>query len=118
MDLSAPDAINVLAGVILGLVIGKPVGISLASMLAIKSGIAVAPDGISARNFFGAACLCGIGDTVSLLMADQAFPHDAISGVAKIGVLIGSVLAAVLGASILALRIPSAAITEDVAVRP
>jgi NhaA family Na+:H+ antiporter len=113
VDLSAPDAGNVLSGVILGLVIGKPLGILLASLVAIRFGLALAPEGIGVRNFLGAACLCGIGDTVSLLLADQAFPHDdAISAVAKIGVLIGSVLAAALGASILAVRLPSAAMSE------
>jgi NhaA family Na+:H+ antiporter len=113
VDLSAPEATNVLAGVILGLVVGKPLGISLASFLAARSGLALAPEGIGVRNFLGAACLCGIGDTVSLLMADQAFPDGAISAVAKIGVLIGSVLAAALGAGILAVRLPSATTTAE-----
>ncbi|HEY1637195.1 MAG TPA: Na+/H+ antiporter NhaA, partial [Rhizomicrobium sp.] len=117
VNLSAPEAANVLAGVILGLVIGKPLGMSLASALAIKSGLGVAPQGISIRNFLGAACLCGIGDTVSLLLADQAFPHGAIADVAKIGVLIGSVLAAAAGAAILAIRTPSAAITPAIPVQ-
>jgi NhaA family Na+:H+ antiporter len=115
VDLSAPAAANVLAGVILGLVIGKPLGISLASWLSIKSGVAIAPGEISVRNFLGAACLCGIGDTVSLLLADQAFPHGAIADVAKIGVLIGSILAAAAGAGILALNAPSSATTGPVA---
>jgi NhaA family Na+:H+ antiporter len=57
---------------------------------------------VSARSFIGAACLCGVGDTVSLLMADQAFPEGPDSAIAKIGVLIGSVLAAGLGAAVLA----------------
>jgi NhaA family Na+:H+ antiporter len=113
VDLGAPDAANVLGGVILGLVIGKPLGISLASFLATRSGLALAPEGISIRNFLGAACLCGIGDTVSLLMADEAFPHGTISAAAKIGVLIGSVLAAALGASILAVRMPATATTAE-----
>jgi NhaA family Na+:H+ antiporter len=112
VDWSTPQATNVLAGVVLGLVVGKPLGISLASVLATKSGIALAPAGISVRNFLGAACLCGIGDTVSLLLADQAFPRGAVADVAKIGVLIGSVLAAAAGAGILALKSPPSAMTE------
>jgi NhaA family Na+:H+ antiporter len=114
LDLSDPYSVNVLLGVVIGLVIGKPLGISLASLLAVKSRIGRVPEGISVQNFLGAACLCGIGDTVSLLMADQAFPHGAIAEVAKIGVLIGSILAALLGAAILTLRLPSAATTETV----
>jgi NhaA family Na+:H+ antiporter len=102
-DLSTPGARSILWGVILGLVIGKPLGVSLASLLAIKAGVATTPDGVTLRNFVGAACLCGIGDTVALLMADQAFPEGLGAPVAKIGVLIGSVMAAALGAAILAL---------------
>jgi NhaA family Na+:H+ antiporter len=101
VDFSAPHAMPILAGVILGLVIGKPVGIALASYGAIKARIGVAPDGVTYRNFLGAACLCGVGDTVSLLMADQSFPEGPDGGIAKIGVLIGSVLAAALGTAIL-----------------
>jgi len=74
----------------------------LASLLAIKARFALAPDGVTVRNFIGAACLCGVGDTVALLMADQAFAQGTESAVAKIGVLIGSTLAALLGATVLA----------------
>lgn len=102
VDITSPEARSILLGVVLGLVIGKPLGISLASLLAIKAGIARAPDGVTVRNFIGAACLCGIGDTVALLLADQAFTPGPESAVAKIGVLIGSTLAALLGATILA----------------
>jgi NhaA family Na+:H+ antiporter len=81
-------------------VIGKPLGISLASWLAIRSGLARAPEGVTLGPFLGAACLCGVSDTVALLMADQAFlgPNAAI---AKIGVLVGSILAALLGTIVL-----------------
>jgi NhaA family Na+:H+ antiporter len=101
IDLSSPDARPILLGVILGLAIGKPLGISLASLIAIKARIATAPEDATLRHFIGAACLCGVGDTVALLMADQAFPQGPDSAIAKIGVLTGSVLAAVLGASVL-----------------
>lgn len=101
VDLSSPGATPVLTGVVLGLVIGKPLGIGLASLLAIKLRFGLAPDGVSLRQFIGGACLCGIGDTVALLMADEAFPDGSFSSIAKIGVLIGSVLAASLGAAIL-----------------
>ncbi len=109
VDLSSPDAARILAGVILGLVIGKPLGIALASLIAIKSRIAVAAEGITLANFIGAACLCGVGDTVALLMADQAFPQGPYSALAKISVLVGSVLAAALGAVVLSLATSSRA---------
>jgi NhaA family Na+:H+ antiporter len=102
LDVTSPDALSVLSGVVLGLVIGKPLGISLASLLAVKARVALAPDGVRLGDFIGAACLCGIGDTVALLMADQAFPQGPASAIAKLGVLIGSTLAALLGAAILA----------------
>jgi NhaA family Na+:H+ antiporter len=111
VDLSSPAAGSILWGVILGLVIGKPVGIALASLLAIKARVATAPGGMTLPNFIGAACLCGIGDTVALLMADQAFPGGLESAVAKIGVLVGSVLAAALGAAILAFDLRARATT-------
>jgi len=112
VDLSSPDAGRVLSGVILGLVFGKPIGICLAALAAIGLRIGRVPDDMTVRGFIGAACLCGIGDTVALLMADQAFPHGGDSAIAKIGVLIGSVLAAALGAAVIAVR-PLKARTEE-----
>jgi NhaA family Na+:H+ antiporter len=101
-DLAAPGAISIIIGVVLGLVIGKPLGIGLFSFVAVKTGIARAPKGVGILTFIGAICLCGIGDTVALLLADQAFPEGANAAIAKIAVLIGSVLAAALGAAIIA----------------
>jgi NhaA family Na+:H+ antiporter len=112
VDLSSPDAGRILLGVILGLVVGKPLGICLASLAAVKARVARAPKGVGLRVFIGAACLCGIGDTVSLLMADQAFPAGDVSAIAKIGVLAGSVLAAIVGAAIIATG-PGKAIGDD-----
>jgi NhaA family Na+:H+ antiporter len=96
IDLSQPLAGRILAGVILGLVLGKPIGILSSSLLATKSKIAAVPEGVGARNLIGAACLCGVSDTVALLVTDQALsgPNAAI---AKIGVLAGSAIAALLG---------------------
>lgn len=97
------DEVRILAGVILGLVLGKPIGVLLASWLAIGSGVAIAPRDTSLQAFLGAACLCGVGDTVALLMADQAFPiGSTFAALAKVGVLAGSTLAAALGATIIA----------------
>jgi NhaA family Na+:H+ antiporter len=111
VDLSSPEAAKIVGGVILGLVIGKPLGIALASLLAIISRVAVAAEAITVRNFIGAACLCGVGDTVALLMADQAFPQGSYAALAKIAVLVGSVMAAALGAIILMTTSPSRAVT-------
>jgi NhaA family Na+:H+ antiporter len=101
IDLSHRGASRVLVGVVLGLVVGKPLGISLASWLAVRAKLAIAPDGVTPVQFLGAAALCGVGDTVSLLMADRAFPSGGLAPVAKIGVLVGSILAGGLGALVL-----------------
>ena len=101
LDLSSPGASRVLLGVVLGLVLGKPLGICVASWLAVKAKVAIAPDGVTTLQFVGAAALCGVGDTVALLMADSAFPGEEIAGLAKIGVLLGSVVAGGLGALVL-----------------
>jgi len=109
LDLSSRGAARVLAGVVLGLVIGKPLGISLASWVAVRSRVARGPDGVSTRQFLGAACLCGVADTVSLLLADQASLPTTIAAVAKIGCLVGSFVAAALGTVVLVARAPSSA---------
>jgi NhaA family Na+:H+ antiporter len=88
--------------VVLGLVVGKPLGVTLAAFAAVKARIAVMPEDTPLRAFFGAALLCGVSDPVALLMADQAFPHSDLAAVAKIGVLVGSAIAAVLGAAVIA----------------
>jgi Na+:H+ antiporter, NhaA family len=102
IDLSQPGAGRVLLGVVLGLALGKPLGVTLASWLAIKTRLGAAPDGVTLRQFIGAAFLCGVGDTVALLIADRAFPAGEAASIAKIGVLIGSVVAGVVGALVLA----------------
>jgi NhaA family Na+:H+ antiporter len=105
-DLSAPGAGRLVAGIVGGLVLGKPLGILLASGLAIATRVAVGPEGVTRGQFVGAAILCGVGDTMALLMADRAFaPREA--EVAKLAVLAGSILAGVLGTLVLRLRAPA-----------
>jgi NhaA family Na+:H+ antiporter len=83
---------------VLALCIGKPLGVLLTTWAAAKARIATFPADTAPLAFVGAAFLCGIGDPLSLLMADQAFQSDAYASIAKIGVLAGSAVAAVLGA--------------------
>ncbi|MGH8220656.1 MAG: Na+/H+ antiporter NhaA, partial [Steroidobacteraceae bacterium] len=97
-DFRAPYAPALFAGIVLGLAVVKPIGWILATWLAAKARIAVLPADTSALAFIGAGLLCGIGDPLSLLMAGQAFQNDTYAALAKIAVLAGSVLAAVLGA--------------------
>jgi Na+:H+ antiporter, NhaA family len=90
-------------GVLLGLWIGKPIGITLFSWLAVRSGVASKPDTLSWRRLFGASCLCGIGLTMSLFIATLAFGDTPFLDVSKIGTLVAS-LAAGLGGSLLLLH--------------
>lgn len=85
-------------GVFLGLVIGKPLGITLASYVAIKLKIASMPEHASWPMFIAVACLGGIGFTMSIFVDSLAFQgQDVMMGAGKIAVLMGSVAAGVLG---------------------
>ncbi len=101
IHLSSPEPLRVLAGTVFGLVAGKPVGVLAASAAAVAAGLATPLEGVTRRQFVGAACLCGVGDTLALLMADRALSAEDAT-IAKIGVLLGSVLAGILGTAILA----------------
>jgi len=91
-----------MAGIILGLVVGKPVGMVAASALAVKLGLAVKPDSYSWRQLAGAGSLAGIGFTMSLFIAGQAFPAPTDFAAAKIAVFVASVLASIIGVTLLA----------------
>jgi len=102
-DLVRPTTV----GIALGLLVGKPVGILAASWLAVRSGVAELPGGVGWRHLLGAGVLGGIGFTMSLFVAALAF-HDSgeLHTAAKLGVLLGSGVSAVVGLAILA-RTPS-----------
>lgn len=88
-------------GVMAGLIIGKPLGITAAAFVTVKSGIAKLPDDVSLASLLGYACLAGIGFTMSLFIAMLAFDDVAPVGAAKIGILAGSLLAGVVATVIL-----------------
>jgi NhaA family Na+:H+ antiporter len=88
-------------GVILGLAVGKPIGVTLASWIAVKMGAAALPENVSWRHIHGASWLAGIGFTMSLFMAGLAFTDDAQLTSAKLGILIASVCAGGIGSAIL-----------------
>lgn len=90
-----------------GLVLGKPLGLVLGSALAVWLGVAVKPAEYSWRQLIGAGCLAGIGFTMSLFIAGQAFPVGGDFAAAKIAVFAASVLSALLGVAVL-WRAPSA----------
>jgi Na+:H+ antiporter, NhaA family len=90
-------------GVLAGLVIGKPLGIMAAALLAVKSGVAKLPHAMGWTSLLGYAWLAGIGFTMSLFIAMLAFDETLPVDAAKLGILAGSLLAGVAGAIVLRL---------------
>lgn len=92
---------GVLTGIAVGLFLGKPVGVFGASWLAVRLGPAELPPGVDWRILAGAACLTGIGFTMSLFIAGLAFADPALVETAKLGIVGGSLLSAGTGVAIL-----------------
>ncbi|EPN9527649.1 Na+/H+ antiporter NhaA [Cronobacter malonaticus] len=90
-------------GIIAGLFIGKPLGISLFCALAVKLKWATLPPGVSQKTILAVGVLCGIGFTMSIFIASLAFGDvdAALVTWAKLGILVGSLLAAVIGYALL-----------------
>jgi NhaA family Na+:H+ antiporter len=87
--------------VVVGLVVGKLVGITGATAAMARSPLGRLPSGVGLRHVVGAAALGGIGFTVSLFITGLAFSDQALQAQAKIGILAGSLMAALLGALVL-----------------
>jgi len=92
---------NVTWGVVAGLVVGKIVGIFGATMLAIRVGVGRMPSGVTPRYLLGASALGGIGFTVSIFVSQLAFGDSLLGRDARLGVLVASALAALIGAALL-----------------
>jgi NhaA family Na+:H+ antiporter len=100
-NLRAAATHPVALGVLFGLFVGKPLGITVFSWLAARTGIAAAPEGVNWRQLFGAAWLCGIGFTMSLFVATLAFGTSYELDVAKIGIIAASLFAGVAGSAVI-----------------
>jgi NhaA family Na+:H+ antiporter len=92
---------SLMLAIILGLVIGKPVGIVSAAWLAVRFRIATKPAEYSWRQLCGAGALAGIGFTMSLFIAGEAFPVSADFAAAKIAIFTASLIAGITGTVIL-----------------
>ncbi|HRD74767.1 MAG TPA: Na+/H+ antiporter NhaA [Hyphomicrobiaceae bacterium] len=90
-------ASGITLGIALGLFVGKPIGIVLFTALAIRTGLARLPDGVSWRHMVGCGVLCGIGFTMSLFIGTLAFPDGSREVEVRLGVLLGSLVSAVVG---------------------
>jgi NhaA family Na+:H+ antiporter len=99
--LAAPGAGRLAAAVAIGLLVGKILGVAGVTLVARRLHLGVLPAGVTTRYVWGLAALAGIGFTVSLFIADLAYDQAALTDTAKIGILAGSVTAALLGAAIL-----------------
>lgn len=102
MTLSLEDLTSSLAiGVAAGLIVGKPLGVMLATWGATRTGIAQLPQGSSWVQVLGAGCLAGIGFTMSLFIGALAFADENLMNQVKVGVIGGSIVAALMGVTLL-----------------
>ncbi len=111
-------SLRVVLGCAVGLIAGKPLGVWLASAIALRSNLATLPAGIGARQLLVLGFVAGIGFTMSLFIAQLAFKDAALLAAAKLGVLAASGIAACAGLAIgrallPAIPAPDAAMTED-----
>ncbi|MHA2707526.1 Na+/H+ antiporter NhaA [Vibrio owensii] len=104
-------------GIALGLLVGKPLGIFTFSWAAVKMGIAKLPEGVNFMHIFAVSVLCGIGFTMSIFISSLAFGNVSpeFDTYARLGILMGSTTAAVLGYALLHFSLPKKA-AEEVAV--
>ena len=100
IDLSLQHA-EIGFGILAGLVFGKPLGIMIFALIAVKTGIARLPQAVNWRSLLGYGLLAGIGFTMSLFIAMLAFDDTASVNAAKRGIIAGSLLAGVAGAVML-----------------
>jgi Na+:H+ antiporter, NhaA family len=101
IDIGAALTSPVALGVMGGLVLGKTIGISLLSLVTVKTGLGRLPEGTNWLHILGLSVVGGIGFTVSLFIASLAFEDPQLNELAKVGILAGSLLAGVLGSAVL-----------------
>ena len=96
---------SLILAIVLGLVLGKPIGMLVAAAIAVRAGLAVKPEAYSWMQLAGAGALAGIGFTMSLYISAKAFPDEADFAAAKIGVFLASLIAGGLGTMVLWRRV-------------
>jgi Na+:H+ antiporter, NhaA family len=88
---------QVVLGIFAGLIVGKQIGITGAAYLVVRFGLAALPVGVTWRQIYGAAWLCGIGFTMSLFIANLAYGASEVLDLAKLGILAASLVAGGVG---------------------
>jgi Na+:H+ antiporter, NhaA family len=116
-SLAAAFSSPVTLGIVAGLVGGKLLGVTGFSWVAARIGIASLPRDVTRRHVVGVGAIAGIGFTVSLFIAGLAFDDTQLVGEAKIGILLASAIAALLGVSAL-IRGPNQTTDRDVDINP
>ena len=98
-DMPATEAFlhPVAMGCLIGLLVGKPIGVSVASYLAVRVGVATLPLNVTWNHIIGAGMLGGIGFTMSLFISGLSFTDTYLLNVSKLGVFSGSILSALAG---------------------
>ena len=95
--LHAAAASPVTWGIVLGLVVGKPIGVIIGTWVALRTGLGRVPDTLRWGQLIGGAGLSGIGFTVALFVTELALDDPVLVAEAKIGILAGSIMAGVIG---------------------
>jgi len=93
-------------GIILGLFIGKQLGITFAVWVSVRLKIAVLPSGVSMVQMYGVSLLCGIGFTMALFVAHLAFLDPRHLNIAKLSIIVGSTISAIVGSLVLRSTLP------------
>ncbi|MCX6360110.1 MAG: Na+/H+ antiporter NhaA [Armatimonadetes bacterium] len=114
--LSASGHVGVPLGVILGLMLGKPIGITLFSWLAVRLKVAELPGDVTWRQLHAAGWLGGIGFTMAVFIAGLAFADAALLATAKVAILCASTLAGVVGYTLVRRAGRANTVTADTAV--
>jgi NhaA family Na+:H+ antiporter len=97
VDLAVDGSQRVMLGVLMALVLGKPLGVVLASWLVVRVGWCRLPPGVTWPGVLLVGLLAGIGFTMSIFIASLAFANPNLLSAAKLGVLLASLVAAILG---------------------
>ena len=96
-------------GIVLGLVLGKQIGISVFTWIIVRIGRASLPEGVTWGQIYGASCLAGIGFTMALFVSGLAFDDELLMNASKLGILSASLVSAAVGYAVLHRVLPKRA---------
>jgi NhaA family Na+:H+ antiporter len=94
-------------GIMIGLILGKPIGIGLMAWIVVRSGKGALPEGVNWGQIIGAGCLAGIGFTMSLFVTELAFGDPLLVAESKVGILAASLISGIIGYIVLSRSLPT-----------